>query len=273
MADEREENERGVLLTLHRGLQTLEAVAELGGDATAKVLSDKLKINVGTCYQILRTLQVDGYVERLSGGRYGLGPQVSSLSGYFETNMAPPKALLAVLRDLHSVIDESVYISLRQGSKIVISSFMEGTKAVRVGALHVGYSGYPHARASTKCFRAYTDPREFKSYLNKENLEKLTTATIDNWDDLLDDFRRTRERGFSLEFEEFTEGVGCIATVILNSDSLAVGAIGVSMPVAALKLRFDEIVGAAVEAGHRASEALGYQGSYPPKRSNKRKEL
>lgn len=272
MADTREENDRGVLLTLHRGLQTLEAVARLGGDATAKELSDQLNIHVGTCYQILRTLQVNGYVKRLPGGRYGLGPQISSLSGHFESNTAPPTALLAVLRDLHAVVDESVYISLRQGSKIVISAYMEGTKAVRVGALHVGYSDYPHARATSKCFLAYTDPREFKSYLNKEHLEKLTPATIDNWDELLQDFRITRDRGFGLDIEEFTEGVGCIAAVILNNDSLAVGAIGVSMPIAALKLRSDEIIRAAKEAGQRASEALGYQGSYPPGKLNKRKK-
>jgi IclR family acetate operon transcriptional repressor len=261
---EHEEKDSGVLLTLNRGLQVLEGIARQEGNATAKGLSDQFGIKIGTCYQILRTLQMSGYAERLPGGRYGLGTRLASLSGRFESNAAPPPAVLAVLRNLHATLDESVYISLRQGSKIVIAATMEGTRSVRVGPLHVGYSEYPHARATTKCFLAYTDPREFQSYLNRDNLEKLTPATITDWDELLEDFRITRERGFGMDVEEFTEGVGCISAVMVNSDSVAVGALGISMPVGRLNLRFDEAVAAAKEAGHRASEALGYQGSYPP---------
>jgi IclR family acetate operon transcriptional repressor len=264
-----EEKDNGTLLTLNRGLQVLEGVARQEGTSTAKGLSDEVGIKIGTCYQILRTLQASGYVERLPGGRYGLGARVAFLSGHFESNTAPPTALLAVLRDLHATLDESVYISLRQGSKVVIAATMEGTRAVRVGPLHVGYSDHPHARATTKCFLAYTDPRELHSYVNPDSLERLTHATITSWTDLLEDFRVTRERGYGMDIEEFTEGVGCISSIILNGDAVAVGAFGISMPIGRLDLRRDQAIAAAKHAGRCASEALGYQGPYPPLNSQK----
>lgn len=255
---------RGVLLTLDRGIRVLEEIARQEGKATAKQLSAALRINVGTCYQILRTLHVNGYVSRLPGSRYGLGPRIAFLSDHYESSAAPPPELIAILRDLHGKVGESVYISLRHGSRLQIASYLEGTKAVRVGALHIGYSDHPHARASGKCFLAFIDPNERELYVDKEQLEPLTETTITDWAAFQEELEETRRRGFAVDHEEFTEGVACISTVLLGHDATPMGAFGIAMPAAVLPQRQDEIVELAMDAGRRGSEVLGYEGRYPP---------
>lgn len=265
-ASERRNNDegRGVLLTLDRGIAVLEEIARQEGRATAKELSSNLGINVGTCYQILRTLHVNGYVTRLPGSRYGLGTRIAFLVDHYESSAAPPPELLAIMRELRGEVGESVYLSLRSGTKLQIVSFLEGTKAVRVGGMRVGYSDHPHARASSKCFLAYVQPDDLELYVNKDALEPITPATITEWPDLLADFEGTRERGYALDHEEFNEGVGCMATVLLGPEGEPMGAIAMSLPINALQAREDDLAPYALDAGRRGSEVLGYTGPYPP---------
>jgi IclR family transcriptional regulator, acetate operon repressor len=255
---------RGTLLTLDRGIQVLEEVARQGGEATARGLSSALSINVGTCYQILRTLVAKGYVTRLPGSRYGLDTRVAFLMDHYESATAPPPELIEVLRDLHGKVGESVYVSLRRGTKIEISAYMEGTKALRVGALHVGYSDHPHARASGKAFLAFTDARQLKTFLREEDLVRITPSTITDWDEFLTELERIRERGYAIDLEEFHEGVACISAVLIGQDGVAQGAFGISMPATVLAAVESEVATAALDAGRRGSEILGYAGAYPP---------
>jgi IclR family transcriptional regulator, acetate operon repressor len=254
---------RGTLLTLERGIAVLEEIARQEGRATAKELSRTLGINVGTCYQILRTLYANGYVARLPGSRYGLGSRVAYLIDHF-ASVAPPPELLAVMRDLHAQVGESVYITLRSGPELRVAAFLEGTKAVRIGGLRIGYSDHPHARASGKCLLAHIDPDDLELYVPKSSLVPVTDATITDWGVFLDELEVTRQRGYALEFEEFNEGVACVSAVVLGPGSAAVGAISISVPVGVLASRRDELVGLALEAGRRGSRLLGYQAAYPP---------
>jgi IclR family transcriptional regulator, acetate operon repressor len=262
---ERDGDGRGMLLTLYRGIRVIEEIARQEGTATAKTLSANVGLNVATCYQILRTLHVNGYVNRLPGSRYGLGPRIAFLIDHYQSLSAPPPQLIEILRDLHGRLGESVYCSLRQGSKLQIAAYLEGTKAVRVAPMHVGYSDHPHARASGKCFLAFADPRELDAFVDKENLERVTENTITDWGEFLQELEVIRRRGFALDNQEFNDGVACVATALLGKDARAMGAFAVALPVDRLHERQGDIVALAMEAGSRGSEILGYEGEYPPR--------
>ena len=79
-----ESENSGLLLTLDRGIRVLEEIAHSDGRATAKTLSASLEINLGTTYQLLRTLQANGYVNRRAGGRYQLGARIGFLIDHYK---------------------------------------------------------------------------------------------------------------------------------------------------------------------------------------------
>lgn len=259
-----DDSRQGVLLTLDRGIRVLEEIARLEGQATARMISVNLGINVGTCYQLLRTLVVNGYVTRLPGSTYGLGPRLAYIVEHFASVAAPPAELLAVLRDLHAELAESVYVSMRSGNRLQIASYLEGTRAVRVSPLHVGYNDHLHARASGKAFLAYIDPDDLEMYIDKQHLEPVTPHTVTDWDELLTELGRTRERGYALDIEEFNEGVACLSVPLLGPEATVLGAFAVSLPVGGFGDRQAAIATAALSAGQRGSRMLGYRGCYPP---------
>lgn len=258
------ESTSGLLLTLNRGISVLEQIARDRGRATAKSLAATLEINLGTCYQLLRTLQANGYVHRLPGGRYELGTRIGLLAEEYENAVSPPPKLLDRLHDLHQAVQETAYISIRRGKDISIVGVLEGTRMLRVGNLTVGYSGHPHVRASTKAFLAFTHPDELGEYLDGTTFKPLTPNTITTWDDLMTELKATRIRGYGIDDEEYTEGISCIGAVVLDGDGQPFGAYGVSFPSVRLVEDEEEIARHVMDTAKRGSEHLGYTGPYPP---------
>lgn len=254
----------GLLLTLNRGIQVLEQIARDKGRATAKSLSADLAINLGTCYQLLRTLQANGYVHRLPGGRYGLGTRIGFLAEHYESAVSPPPELIDTLHDLHEALQETVYISIRRNHDMPIVGLLEGTKMLRVGNLTVGYAGHPNARASVKALLAWADDKVTNGLIETREFERLTPNTITTWDGFLKELEITRDRGYGLDNEEYADGVACIGAVILDEETVPYGAYGTSFPAARLQRDEAPIARAVMEAGERASRFMGYNGPYPP---------
>jgi IclR family transcriptional regulator, acetate operon repressor len=254
----------GLLLTLNRGIQVLEAVANEQGRATAKSLAAGLDINLGTCYQLLRTLQANGYIHRLPGGRYGLGSRVGYLADQYQATSAPPPELIEILHELHQAVEETVYVSLRRGRKIEIASVLEGIKPLRVGNLTVGFGGHPHIRASAKAFLAFASPETVDEILDDAPFEKRTERTLTDRSALDRELEATRLRGYGIDDEEFTEGVSCIGAAILDASGEPIGSYGSSFPASSLPTAGESMAKLVIHAAEKASRALGYDGPYPP---------
>jgi len=251
----------GLLLTLDRGIQVLEQIARGRGRSTAKSLTADLRINLGTCYQLLRTLQSHGYVHRLPGGHYGLGPRVGFLVDHYGNSVAPPPELTEMLHEVHRALRETVVLTVRRGRDLPVVGVLEGTKPLRVGNVSVGYSGHPHARATAKVFLAFAESRTRDEFFDSKQFEQLTANTTTTWKGVLDDLEATRRRGYGLDREEFADGVVSVGSVILDEDGRPYGAFGVSFSAA---LDVESMVGDVVTAGERASRFMGYRDAYPP---------
>ncbi len=244
----------------------LEEIAVGDGTKTAKVLGQALGINMGTIYQLLRTLQSHGYIHRLPGGRFRLGSRIGFLIDNYHIASAPPQAIIDHLHELNEAIGDTVYASLAQGSEIAIVAYREGTRRLRVGNVAVGFAAHPHARASGKAFLAFTAPEDLDMYLDRSDLASMTEHTITDWDELLREFEQIRADGVAYDREEFDSGIACIGSVIVDAGGKPIGAYAASLPLDRFVHQSDTVAKEILKAGERASRSLGYLGSYPPSR-------
>lgn len=250
-------------MTLDRGIRVLEAIADGGGRASAKQLSLGLAINLGTMYQLLRTLEANGYIVRLAGGTFRLGTRIGFLVDRFDLETAPPKELIDQLHELRDATEETVYISMAQGTDITIVASLEGTQRLRVGSSTVGYTDHPHARASGKAFLSACEPGEVDPYLRGRQLTALTPNTITDRDALTEELNRARVQGVAYDREEFELGIVCLGAAIIGADRKPVGSYAVSLPSGRFLLRQDSITEDLLAACKAASASLGYDGPYP----------
>ena len=254
----------GVLLSLKRGLRILETIATSHGSATAKWLSKETRIKIGTCYHILRTLEDEGFVVRLPGSRFGLGSRVAFLHDHFRAHLAPAPELLETLTRLHEETGETSYISGWYGDNIVLQRYIDGTHAVHVRSLEIGYAGFAHARASGKAILAFLPEDRIRSYLSMHRMARRTTNTIVDADKFIDHLRQVAHQGFAVDQEEFADGVSCVSAAIFDRTEFPIGAYTISMPSARYAERLPLITAAVRKAAVQASVSLGFMSSYPP---------
>ena len=254
----------GTLLTLRRGLQMLEAIALSNGNATAKGLSRRLGLKKGTCYYLLRTLEEEGYVVRHTGGNVSLGGRIAILQDSLRADLEPLPQVMDMLVQLHERLGETVYASGWYEGDVVLQRYIQGSRAVQVRSLEVGYREYPHARASGKAIMAFLPRTELRSCVARRGLEPRTPNTITDMDALLNHLKGVARRGVAFDTEEHTEDVCGVAAPFFDRRAFPTGSYVVTVPATRFGSRRAELASEVREAAVETSRYLGYSGLYPP---------
>ena len=254
----------GTLVTLRRGLQVLEAIALSNGHVTAKGLSRRLGLKKGTCYYLLRTLEEEGYVVRQTGGNFSLGGRIALLQESSRAKLEPLPQVMDTLVRLHDRSGETVYASEWCEGDVVVQRCIQGSRAVKVRSLEVGYRDYPHAQASGKAIMAFLPKPELRSSVARRGLEPRTANTITDTGALLDHLKGVAGRGVAFDMEEHSEGVCGVAAPFFDRRAFPTGSYLVTVPATRFGPRRAELESRVREAAVETSRYLGYSGLYPP---------
>lgn len=88
-----------------------------------------------------------------------------------------------------------------------------------------------YARAMGKAVLANIDEIELSRFLGAVERQKLTPKTLVDLDDLLRDIELTKNRGYSINNEEYVKGLICIGAPLMNFNTKTVaGAVSLDFP-------------------------------------------
>jgi DNA-binding IclR family transcriptional regulator len=229
--------DRGGLRTLERGLALLEQVVAADGHATAKSLAENLGLTKSTCYQILKTLELTGYIAHVPGGSYAVGPGVAAMLRHLRNALVPEPRVINALHALRDETGDTAYACALRGSGIVLQAVAEGHGALVVRMLRPGMRDNVHARASCRAILSQLPEAERRRILPARRLPKVTEYTITTRSELRTVLSEARARGYAVEHQEFEEGVACLAAPYFDAAGSVAGALSVAMPAAKLALR------------------------------------
>jgi IclR family transcriptional regulator, acetate operon repressor len=215
-----------LITSVQRALHLLRAAARTPGGASAKQLAQAVGLPIGTTYHLLRTLTVEGYLQRLANGCYVVGDEVASLldQSRFQTLLQRCRPALAALRE---VTGAPAYLAFHENREIVVKDIQDSPAAPRID-IWVGFREAAHATAFGKCVLAFLDPEERHDYLARHPLHALTARTITTRQALLESLERIRAAGLSTEDEEYLPGIGCVAAPVLVTG--LTGSVAISVP-------------------------------------------
>jgi IclR family transcriptional regulator, acetate operon repressor len=219
---------------------------------SAKQIATALGLPIATAYHLLDTLAQDGMLFKDEHRRYHLGPSVGLMVDAFQRQNSPPEYLLAPLRRLAEEVGETTYLSMADGLDVVVVASVEGSHAVRVRGLHVGFRGSLHARGSGKLILAYAGDERIERYL-AGGLAARTTHTIVDVGALRRELAAIRARGFAYDDEEFSDGVSGVSAPVLQGGA-PVAAYTISTPAERFRARRDELTAAVMAVAAGASK-------------------
>jgi len=245
--------------SLSRGLHLLELMAEQPEGTTVKWLSAVSGIPLSTCYHLINTLAEAGYVQKDTRRQlYTLSYKVSYLHHQLQMGRALPDDLPTVAHRVARETHETTYVAKWEHQEIVIHHIVEGDQAVKVRSLYVGYRDHAFLHALGKSVLAHLSPKDFRAYYVSHPPEPRTPYSRVEWDALQRERLRTRERGYSLDEEEWATGVCCVGVPIFDYTGGIWGSLAISLP----RNRFDRLNPAVInylqQEARWASSRLGW---------------
>ena len=234
-ARERAHDARSGSQTLQRGMDVLEAVAS--GCASPAEIAERLSLTRTTTYRLLKHLTDRRYLA-VTGGRYGLGPQLLALSRCADETLDLTTVAGPVIDRLARETGEAVNLGVRTGRHVLYIYQAPGTRRLTVRH-RVGDRNRLERTALGQALMLDGD-------------EAVSDA---GWTEQL---RSARERGFGLHHDDGGDGIICVAAPIRDAGGAIVAALSVSsIPVYADAARLPVIADAVRAAATSVSMELG----------------
>ena len=238
---------------IDRAAHLMDAIAANGGAANLKILAADTGLHPSTAFRILGSLADVGFVERDSAGQYLLGRKLRKLAGYVSRGIDIRKEALDIMRQLRDELGETVNLTVREGDEVIYVERVSARRMMRVEQV-IGSRAPLHVTAVGKLMLGELGDDFVRAYAERTGLPAFTSHTLTSVDALLKEVHQVDAETCALDNEEAEEGVGCIGTLIHDSNGKAVGGLSVSAPI---ERRRDEWIPLVRNAGRRVSERLG----------------
>jgi len=254
------QHERNFLKTLARGLRVFVAFTPEHPEASLKEISEILEVDSSTASRFVYTLESLGYLERSPETKlYRVSPKTHTLT----VSLSGPRNLRKVcqpfLEDLRDTTGETSVLGIRDANEMVILEVVE-TKHHLVPRGWIGGRVPVYCSAMGKAVLANLPHSVVIRLLDTLSLQSFTPNTITNRMDFLDELKQSYERGWSLNREEYTEGIISIGAPIFSVDKEIVGAICVDVPT--VRLQSEEHLEQVARKVMETAQGISNIGSY-----------
>ena len=222
--------------TLEKGLIILDLFDRDHQHRGLSEISRLTGINKTSTYRLVNTLVQMGYLRKsIHNKSLRLGPRAFVLGHHFFHGFD-------ILQSVKPIIDKTFL-----EHKISIdSAILHGHTLIslyRREMPNLIYFRLPlimeelYARAMGKAILTKLDPAELSNILEEIQIKKLTPNTLPDKEEILKDIELTRIRGYSINNEEYVEGLICIGAPLMNfREKTVVGAVSLDFPSAEYSL-------------------------------------
>ncbi len=238
-------------------MEELDKAGELSiGDLSERLLMDK-----ATVHRLINTIKDAGYVnQNLDNKKYSNSLKLLAMGNRVMEKTGVKHISRPFVEELAKQTGETINLGIRVGNRIIHVDKLESSSTIKVG-LGIGTAVPSYCTGLGKAILAFTPEKELESILADITFEKFTEGSITERGRLLEELKRIRDRGYSVDDEEYVVGLICIAAPIFDYHGNPVAAISVSSP----KYRYDAdrhlplYSGLVAEATSKISKELGYK--------------
>jgi len=218
-----------------RSFAMLEAIVRSGMPLASREIAEMLGIPKPTAYRMLEGFERQGLVRRQFGSkRVTVGPRLTDLAFDILRASVQYAPRRMILDGLVRSVGETCNIGTLDASEIVYLDRVEAKHWPLRLQFGIGSRVPLHCTAIGKLFLAFLPARQRRELLAGLDLRPMTAATLTDGPALQAELAAIRERGLSVDAEEYILGVICVAAPIFNSAGQIRAGIAVQAPSARL---------------------------------------
>ena len=232
---------------LDRSLKLLELVAQADG-AVLTDLADQSGMAPSTVHRLLTSLAQHGMVSHdAETGAWTIGVKAFEIGTAYLRFRKLGTISRPFLKSLMESSGETANIGIEDQGDVVFISQFESHAPMRA-FFRPGRRGPIHASGIGKAILSTWQDSRIETMLKGRTLQHFTDKTRDSLPALLQDMADIRARGFSIDDEEHTLGMRCVAAPIFDEYGEAVAGISVSGPAVRMADAKIDALGPAVRA-------------------------
>jgi IclR family acetate operon transcriptional repressor len=207
----------------------MEILAASNG-LTLTDVAHKAQMAPSTTHRLLTTLQTRRFVDLdPETGRWVVGLTAFQVGNAFIRNRNFITMGRSVMRALMETSGETVNLGIEDDGEVVFISQFESQAPMRA-VFRPGRRGPIHASGIGKALMATWPDARVRQTLEEKGQEHFTGNTITDLDVLFSDLEKIRARGWSIDDQEQTIGMRCVASPIYNEYGEAVAGLSISGP-------------------------------------------
>ena len=213
---------------LDRALDLVELLSLEPQGLGVTELGAQLSLHKSTVHRLLTALADRGYIEK-EAGRYKLGLKFVEIASLKLNQLELKTEAAPALRRLAETLGKVAHLAILDGAEAVYIEKLEPVASLRMYS-QIGRRIPLHCTALGKSLLSGLNPTALNSLAAQLVFQPFTVKTIVSVGALLEEVRRTRERGWSLDDSEYEEGIRCVAAPIYDYTRRVIAAISVSGP-------------------------------------------
>jgi DNA-binding IclR family transcriptional regulator len=155
---------------------------------------------------------------------------------------------------------ESTYLGVLHHDEVLYLLHFDSVQKVRVAGMLGG--SYPlYCTAPGKVLLAFSGEKYIEKYISERVLKKYTDSTVTDPDELRKELQVIRERGYSLDREEYGKGIVCMAVPVFDHTQSVVGTVGCSFSTVYCDIDgvYDRCGERLMQTAELISASLGYK--------------
>lgn len=219
-----------------RTLLILETLGKSDRAMSATEINAQMGLPKQSIHRLCASLEAEGFLTQLAGSRkYVPSRRLRELGTGLLFNSQTHIARRQILLDVAKEVGETVNFVVPEADGMSYVDRVETDWALQF-QLPIGSHVPFHCTASGKCFVASLAPMAQRRFVAALDLTALTPATKTSAEALIADLGAIRKRGYSLDEEEFLQGMVAIAVPVTDARGRFIAALAFHGPTQRLSI-------------------------------------
>lgn len=242
-----------------RVLHIFEVLAQYSRGLTIKEISELLQLPQSSAFNLVKTLQSEGYVIQDNEKKYRLGAKLIHIGTSAMDALDIHSVGKKPLENLMKQVQETVFMSVLTADELVYIAKIDNNRSIRTTA-QPGYRKPLYCTGLGKVFLTFLPTEERDRLINQITYQKITDNTVSNRNELEAQLQSFRENGYSIDNEENEEGLYCLAAPVYGVENELTAAISVAGPKDRMLSRKEAIIPKLLQTAQTISKGIGYSG-------------
>jgi DNA-binding IclR family transcriptional regulator len=235
---------QGIMIqSVERALNIIILIGESSQPLSAAEISKQTGINRTTVYALLNTLESKKFIIRDSNtGFYRIGPIPYQIGLAFQNHSVLISSMEKNSRMFAEKWKLSARLGIYNGVGKLLLLLIESPYEVIGFPFRTGMTFPMHATAMGKTLLAHFEPQELNTFLDGYSFFQYTPFTVADINKLKDDLEQIRRQKYSLDHNEYVDGLSCVAVPVYDANNKVIAAVSLSGDTSKIKRDLKDII-------------------------------